>query len=82
MAYSPPTGNAVAFNFTAPYSAPAGNGVVLNFGTLSPPGTSQATVRLLQIAPIEEEGWTHPRARQFRSTPAVGGRRRQMLVIN
>jgi hypothetical protein len=67
MPYTPPTGNAVNFNFTGSYSAPAGNAVIFNFGGSippPPPGTLQKPTGLRQ-AYLHEDDWYFIATRRF-----------------
>ncbi len=65
MAYSPPPGSAVPFNFTGSYSPPYGLTVTFNFGAISPPSSNANIFRALQTAIDDEANWRDPRARQF-----------------
>lgn len=85
MAYSPPAGNSVTFNFTVVYAPPAGASVTFNFGFNPPPGGSSASIRLLLARQDEDDRWINPRTRQrfgYPTTVVVTFRRRQLLVIN
>src|SRR6478736_3046824 len=74
MAYTPPTGNAILFNFVGTYIVPTGNAVVIDFAYVPDPGggtgIEQLPVKRRASLFFEEDEW-FPKPRRNLS-PAIG----------
>jgi hypothetical protein len=79
VAYTPPPGNAVVFNFTGVYLPPVGNAVVLDF-VLGSPGGGTGTDQLPAGKPQQpfvlrfpEDDWQPQLLRRFAPADGYGG---------
>jgi len=69
MPYTPPTGNAVTFNFTGSYTVPPGNAVVFNFGGGGPPPPTAQLPTGLRALQLFEEDWFFLKRNRFAPIP-------------
>lgn len=76
MSYTPPTGNAVTFNFSGTYLQPFGSFVPFQFGVIAPPppppppGSAQLPTAL-RMARMEEDEWVYRPRLRYASIIAV-----------
>lgn len=77
MAYVPPTGNSILFNFRGVYGPPTGNAIVLEFAVVTDPGGGSGEEQVSgyrhPIIAFEEEEWFPKARRNFAPVIGLGG---------